>query len=176
MRTRKFCRSEPGDADWGAFCEWVRMFLYVEQGTGLICYRPRDGSHFWWVDDPDDFALEWNAGSAERPVFINSGRRFTGFVTFDGCKVCWRAVRMALGMLDKVDPNRTLPNPDHMTYPEITRAFGIGYALMHYKLKKKKKDREAAAFEKAVARYEARIGRALAAHEKKLAKDACKMA
>ena len=111
----------------------------------------------------------WNASQAGRPVLITVGRKRGGFVTLDGCRVCWRAAKLALGVIGG-DMNMALPNPDHMTDREIADEYGLDYALWRKKRAVMRRERDAAAFEKAVIRYEAQIGRKLTAEEKKLAR------
>lgn len=175
MTRRRYIKSAPGDRDWGDFCEWIRTYLYVEPDTGLVCYRPRDGTHFGWSADPDMFAIEWNAGSAGRPLQVSRPGRPYAYVTVDGCHVMWKSVRAALGLVDKADPNRHLPHPKDMTDAEIVNVYGLGYALMRLAMLRKREAAEREKFEAAVARYEAKIGRTLAAHEKELAKAAAKV-
>jgi len=171
---RRYLWSAPGEKSWGAFCEFVQDFLYLERGSGLVCYRPRDGSYFSWAAEPDREARIWNASQAGRPVLVPIGRKRGGFVTLDGCRVCWRAVKQALGVIGG-DMNMGLPNPDHMTDLEIVDVYGLDYALWRKKRVVMAQERQRAAFEKMVDRFEAKTGRALAAHEKKIAKAACKI-
>jgi hypothetical protein len=171
---RRYLWSRPGERHWGEFCEFVLAFLYLERGSGYVCYRPRDASYFSWAEDPAREAEIWNASQAGRPVMITVGRKRGGFVTLDGCRVCWRAAKAALGVIGG-DMNMALPNPDHMTDAHIVDVYGLDYALWRVRRRKIIADRAAAAFDKAVLKYEARIGRALAAHEKDIARSACKM-
>lgn len=172
---KSFIKSLPGDRDWGEFCEWVRTFVYIERGTGLICYRPRDASHFAWAPDPELFAREWNSGSAGRPIQVARAGRPYAHAKIDGCMVAWKSIRLAVGIVDKIDPNKNLPHPRQMTDAEIVQWYGLGYALMRHHMLEKSKAADRERFEAAVLRYEARIGRALEAHEKDIAKAACRV-
>lgn len=164
--------SEPGDRGWGEFVEWVRAFLYMDPYTGLVCFRPRDASHFTIREDPELAARVWNAGSANRPIQVQGRRGYGMFVRFDGKLARWSAVRKALGLIGKEDPNRDLPDPKVASDADLADAFGIGYVLMRHQMKRENQERRAAEYDAAVAKYEARIGRVLTAHEKKVARAA----
>lgn len=169
-------RPRPGDKDWAGFCEWIRVFLTVEPGSGYVVYRPRDASHFHYSDDAAAFAAEWNAGSAGRPIRVYRRRGYWAYVRVDGMLAAWTSVRLALGLVEKLprgkDPNMMMPDPETLTDAEVVRWWGIDYALMRENMKQKNKEQKEKIFEAAVARYEARIGRALDANEKVLARSA----
>lgn len=157
---------KPGSPRWAEFCDWVRRFLVVETGTGLVIYRPRDASHFAWLTEPEAGAKEWNSGNAGRPVRVYRTKRAWAFIKFDGCAVAWASVRLALGMLTDADPNSEMPDPGTQTDADLVRDWGIDYALMREKMVRENDAPKRAAFLLAVERYEKRIERALTAAER----------
>lgn len=157
---------KPGTARWSEFCDWVRKFLVVDHLTGLVLYRPRDGSYFYWRDDPDGAAFEWNSGNAGRPVRVYRGRQDWAYIKFDGCLAAWSSVRMALGLLDGYDPNSELPDPATLKDRDLVQIWGLDYAIMREKMIREREASRLATFLLAVERYEKRIGRELAAAER----------
>jgi hypothetical protein len=166
---RRYILAVPGDAWWPDFCEWVSAYVYFDRDTGLVRYRPRDASVFHWAEDPLRAAKEWNAASANQPVQILGGRSLGGIVLIDGCRVLWKSVKLALGVVGG-DMNKALPLPDRLTDEEVVAWYGLGYALYRKARAAARAEAEKAKFEEAVRRYEARIERKLTAHEKKIAK------
>lgn len=175
VRPLPLVRSNPGDRDWSAYCEWIRTYLYFDRDTGYICFRPRDYGHFLWTDNPQQAAQEWNAGSANRPIRVHRRKKMWAYVRVDGSLTAWHSVRAALGLLDRgFDPNSELPDPESLSDAEIVRVFGIDYAIMRYMLRARDTEREEKAFEAAVARIEKRIERKLSRMEKAVAETVSK--
>lgn len=171
---RKYVVVQPGDRAWREFCVWVRDHLYLDRDDGYVRYRPRDSGYFSWSDDPDVEARRWNAANAGRAIMVASGRRWHGFVHFDGCWVSWKSVKEALGVFGG-DMNRGLPNPDKISDREVAEWYGLDYALWRCERRKRLREKQAAAFSVAVEKMEARIGRALTKMEKEEARKACKV-
>ena len=138
-------------------------------------YLPREACDFEWLEgeDAEREARAWNAVNAGRPVLVRGRYRKHGSIAINGKHIWWRSAKQAVGVMEVQDLNRQIPNPDTMTLVDMVEWHGLEYTLYKMGREKARLDKDAAAFEAAVARYEARIGRVLAAEQKKLAREKC---